>query len=51
VKWFDFVIIFIDFSCCTGHSEQVNQFIGAVRQFGAGRYIGLSIGNEVVSVQ
>jgi hypothetical protein len=29
------------------HSDQVNQFRSAVGQFGAGRYIGLSIGNEV----
>ena len=51
MKWFDFVIIFINFSCCMGYSNQVNQFISAVGQFGAGRYIGLTIGNEVVSVQ
>jgi hypothetical protein len=29
------------------HSNDVSTFQSAVRQFGAGRYTGLSIGNEV----
>ncbi|KAJ3573772.1 hypothetical protein NP233_g2218 [Leucocoprinus birnbaumii] len=27
-------------------NDQVNQFISAVKQFGAGRYVGLTVGNE-----